>query len=90
MRLPGDRGHLDRLSGRWVRASDDRVTAGRLRRLIGVMVIVQMLDGLPDERGRSGSGSKVAPHSNSGSASVPGHRGISTAPTEERSQKRSS
>lgn len=51
-RLPGDRGHLGRLLDVWARDVEARVTSGRLRRLVGVTAIIQMLDGLKDEEGR--------------------------------------
>ena len=34
-RLPGDRGHLARLLDAWARESEEPVTSGRLRRLVG-------------------------------------------------------
>ncbi len=48
---PGDRGHLERLLTTW---SDETggVTAGRLRNVVGVTVIAQMLDGLRDSDGK--------------------------------------
>jgi len=52
MRLPGDRGHLARLLDVWARDTEKPVTSGRLRRLVGVTAIVQMLDGLKDEEGQ--------------------------------------
>ncbi|MDA8399441.1 MAG: nucleotidyl transferase AbiEii/AbiGii toxin family protein [Actinomycetota bacterium] len=51
-RLPGDRGHLSRLLDVWARDAEARVTSGRLRRLVGVMAIIPMLEGLKDEEGR--------------------------------------
>ena len=51
-RLPGDRVHLSKLLDKWASSSEDRVTAGRLRRIVGMTVIAQMLDGLRDEKGR--------------------------------------
>jgi predicted nucleotidyltransferase component of viral defense system len=51
-RLPGDRGHLGRLLDLWARDTEELVTSGRLRRLVGVTAIIQMLDGLKDEEGR--------------------------------------
>ena len=51
-KLPGDRGHLGRLLETWARESEEQVTAGRLRRLVGVMAIIQMLDGLKDAKGQ--------------------------------------
>lgn len=51
-RLPGDRGHLARLLDQWARDTEEPVTSGRLRHLVRVTVIVQMLDGLKDENGR--------------------------------------
>ena len=51
-RLPGDRGHLARLLDVWARETEEAVTSGRLRRLVGVTAIVQMLDGLKDEAGQ--------------------------------------
>ncbi len=51
-RLPGDRGHLGRLLELWARDSEEPVTSGRLRHLVGVTAIIQMLDGLKDEEGR--------------------------------------
>lgn len=51
-RLPGDRGHLARLLDVWARDTTEPVTSGRLRRLVGVMAIVQVLDGLKDAEGR--------------------------------------
>jgi hypothetical protein len=50
-RLPGDRGHLARLLDDWAKNVEEPVTAGRLRRLVGVIVTIQMLDGLKDEFG---------------------------------------
>jgi hypothetical protein len=50
--LPGDRGHLARLLDIWARDTEEPVTSGRLRRLVGVTAIIQMLDGLKDEEGR--------------------------------------
>jgi len=44
-RLPGDRGHLGRLLDLWARDTEELVTSGRLRRLVGVTAIIQMLDG---------------------------------------------
>ena len=51
-RLPGDRGHLARLLDVWARDTEAPVTSGRLRRLVGVTAIIQVLDGLKDEEGR--------------------------------------
>lgn len=51
-RLPGDRGHLARLLDVWARDAEEPVTAGRLRHLVGVTAIIQMLDGLKDETGQ--------------------------------------
>jgi hypothetical protein len=51
-KLPGDRGRLGRLLETWARESEEQVTAGRLRRLVGVMAIIQMLDGLKDAKGQ--------------------------------------
>ncbi len=51
-RLPGDRGHLARLLDVWARDAEEPVTSGRLRRLVGVTAIIQMLDGLKDEAGQ--------------------------------------
>ena len=51
-RLPGDRGHLARLLDAWARESEEPVTSGRLRRLVGVIAIIQSLDGLKDNKGR--------------------------------------
>ncbi len=51
-RLPGDRGHLARLIDIWARDTEEPVTSGRLRRLVGVTAIIQMLDGLKDDSGR--------------------------------------
>ncbi len=51
-RLPGDRGHLARLLDAWARESEEPVTSGRLRRLVGVIAIIQSLDGLKDKKGR--------------------------------------
>lgn len=51
-RLPGDRTHLARLLDAWARDSEEPVTSGRLRRLVGVTAIIQMLDGLKDEAGQ--------------------------------------
>jgi hypothetical protein len=48
----GDRGHLDRLLNAWARDTEEPVTSGRLRSLVGVTAIIQMLDGLKDEEGR--------------------------------------
>lgn len=46
-RRPGDLSHLERLIDRWSKAdSEDRVPAGRLRRLVGVSVLAAMLEGL--------------------------------------------
>lgn len=50
-RPPGSHGHLSRLLDAWSRQPDERVTAGRLRRLVGVTVIIEMLDGLSDDEG---------------------------------------
>ncbi|MHB8345422.1 MAG: nucleotidyl transferase AbiEii/AbiGii toxin family protein [Ferrimicrobium sp.] len=51
-RLPGDRTHLARLLDVWARDTEEPVTSGRLRRLVGVTAIIQMLDGLKDEAGQ--------------------------------------
>jgi hypothetical protein len=51
-RLPGDRGHLGRLLDLWARDTEELVTSGRLRHLVGVTAIIQMLDGLRDEEGQ--------------------------------------
>ncbi|MGH9092522.1 MAG: nucleotidyl transferase AbiEii/AbiGii toxin family protein [Acidimicrobiales bacterium] len=51
-RPPGDRGHLGRLLDTWAKESSELVTSGRLRRLVGVTAIIQMLDGLKDEEGQ--------------------------------------
>ncbi|MDA8282367.1 MAG: nucleotidyl transferase AbiEii/AbiGii toxin family protein [Actinomycetota bacterium] len=51
-RLPGDRTHLARLLDAWARDTEEPVTSGRLRRLVGVTAIIQMLDGLKDEAGQ--------------------------------------
>ena len=51
-RLPGDRGHLARLLDVWARDTEEPVTSGRLRRLVGVTAIIQVLDGLKDDEGR--------------------------------------
>ena len=51
-RLPGDRGHLGRLLEIWARDTEELVTSGRLRHLVGVTAIIQMLDGLKDEEGQ--------------------------------------
>ena len=51
-RPPGDRRHLARLLDVWARDTDEPVTAGRLRRLVGVVAITQVLEGLKDEDGR--------------------------------------
>ena len=52
VRPPGDDKHLSRLLDIWARAEDSGdgqpVIAGRLRRLVGVLVIVGALDGLRD------------------------------------------
>ena len=80
-RLPGDRGHLARLLDVWGRDTSEPVTSGRLRRLVGVMAIVQMLDGLKDAEGRERLAFKGGRPSSSGSASGPGRRATSTAPT---------
>jgi hypothetical protein len=45
---PGDRQHLERLLNTWSGATKN-VTAGRLRNVVGVTVIAQMLDGLRDD-----------------------------------------
>jgi len=47
MRPPGDRSHLERLLTTWSESTG--VTAGRLRRIVGIAVISKMLDGLPTE-----------------------------------------
>lgn len=46
MRPPGNKSHLERLLEAWSKSA--RVTAGRLRRVVGVAVIANMLDGFPD------------------------------------------
>ncbi len=51
-RPPGSHGHLSRLLDAWARQPDERVTAGRLRHLVGVTAIIEMLDGLSDDEGR--------------------------------------
>ena len=51
-RLPGDRGHLARLLDGWAMETQEPVTSGRLRRLVGVTAIIQMLDGLKDDEGQ--------------------------------------
>lgn len=51
-RLPGNSGHLARLLDVWARNTEEPVTSGRLRRLVGVTAIIQMLDGLKDQEGR--------------------------------------
>lgn len=51
-KLPGDRGHLAKLLDTWARQTEEQVTSGRLRRLVGVMAIIQMLDGRKDEAGQ--------------------------------------
>ena len=43
-RPPGDRSHLERLLNIWS-AETGNVTAGRLRNVVGITVIAQMLDG---------------------------------------------
>jgi len=48
---PGNRSHLERLLTTWASQSDS-VTAGRLRLVVGVTVVAQMLDSLRDEEGR--------------------------------------
>jgi len=47
---PGDRSHLERLLATWSNNTDN-ATAGRLRNVVGVTVIAQMLDGLRDSDG---------------------------------------
>jgi hypothetical protein len=47
---PGDRSHLERLLTTW--SDTTGITAGRLRRVVGVAVIANMFDGFPDEEGR--------------------------------------
>lgn len=47
---PGDRRHLEQLLTRWSDETDD-ATAGRLRNVVGVTVIAQMLDELRDADG---------------------------------------
>ena len=83
-RLPGDRGHLGRLLELWARDTEELVTSGRLRHLVGVTAIIQMLDGLKDEEGRSGSPSREGLPSSSGSVFGPGHRTTLTALIEAR------
>jgi hypothetical protein len=50
MRPPSNRSHLESLLTIWSKSS--RVTAGRLRRVVGIAVIAKMLDGFPDADGR--------------------------------------
>lgn len=52
-RLPGDVNHLNRLLTRWAAGEGDSPPAmpGRLRRLVGVVVIAAALDGLRDADG---------------------------------------
>lgn len=50
MRPPGDKSHLERLLTNWSESAG--ITAGRLRRVVGIAVIANMLDGFPDEDGR--------------------------------------
>lgn len=47
---PGDRSHLERLLTTW--SDSTGITAGLLRRVVGVAVIANMLDGFRDEDGR--------------------------------------
>ena len=62
VRAPGDDKHLSRLLDAWARAEDSvagrPVIAGRLRRLVGVLVIVGALDGLRDADGNERIGFK--------------------------------
>lgn len=59
VRPPGDLSHLNRLLDLWARQgavdeegrSSDPASHGRLRRLVGVVVIVAALDGLKDDNG---------------------------------------
>jgi hypothetical protein len=52
VRPPGDVSHLGRLIEQWARrAPEETGTAGRLRRLVGVTVVVRMLDGIQDDAG---------------------------------------
>lgn len=50
MHSPGDRSHLERLLTIWSELTG--ITAGRLRRVVGVTVIANMFEGFPDEDGR--------------------------------------
>ena len=50
-RPPGDRSHLERLLNIWSNETGN-VTAGRLRNVVGVTVIAQMLDGLRSADGK--------------------------------------
>lgn len=50
MESPGDRSHLERLLTTW--SDSTGITAGRLRRVVGIAVIADMIDGFPDEDGR--------------------------------------
>ncbi len=54
-RSPGDVSHLNRLLQAWSDATTTKtgqpVVTGRLRRLVGITVVVAMLDGLHDETG---------------------------------------
>lgn len=50
MHSPGDRSHLERLLTNWSESAG--ITAGRLRRVVGIAVIANMFEGFPDEDGR--------------------------------------
>lgn len=53
-RPPGDVSHLNRLLQSWsdaVTQGGQMATAGRLRRLVGIVVVASILDGLKDENG---------------------------------------
>lgn len=47
---PSNKQHLERLLTEW--SKSEGITVARLRHLIGISVIAQMLDGLPDDNGR--------------------------------------
>ena len=48
---PGDLSHLERLIQQWAHETDEKST-GRLRNVVGVTVIAQMLDDVRDKEGR--------------------------------------
>ncbi|KJF18534.1 nucleotidyl transferase AbiEii/AbiGii toxin family protein [Acidithrix ferrooxidans] len=46
--MPGDKNHLERLLTGW--SKSEEITVARLRHIVGISVIAQMLDGLRDDQ----------------------------------------